>query len=97
QPTGSALPAIRPAVWTPTSLTASLDRRVPAYQAPNPISYLERSNMPPHISRRDFLSGTALTIAVGLTPLAQLRADQARYYPPALTGLRGSHPGAFEV
>jgi spermidine dehydrogenase len=53
--------------------------------------------MPLNISRRDFLSGTALTIAAGLTPLAQLRAESARYYPPALTGLRGSHPGAFEV
>ena len=31
------------------------------------------------------------------TPLDQLRAETARYYPPALTGLRGSHPGAFEV
>jgi spermidine dehydrogenase len=55
------------------------------------------------ISRRDFLSGTALMIAGGLTPLAQLRAqsqlraESARYYPPALTGLRGSHPGSFEV
>src|SRR5271168_4043806 len=49
------------------------------------------------ISRRDFLSGTALAIAAGLTPLAQMRAEAARYYPPSLTGLRGSHPGAFEV
>jgi len=50
----------------------------------------------PTITRRDFLGGTALAIAAGLTPLDQLRADTARYYPPALTGLRGSHPGAFE-
>jgi spermidine dehydrogenase len=49
------------------------------------------------ISRRDFLNGTALLIAGGLTPLAQLRAEPGRYYPPALTGLRGSHPGSFEV
>lgn len=49
------------------------------------------------INRRDFLSGTALVIAAGLTPLAQLRAQSERYYPPALTGLRGSHPGSFEV
>ena len=53
--------------------------------------------MPDTISRRDFLSGTALVIAGGLGPLAQLRAGPARYYPPALTGLRGSHPGSFEV
>ena len=53
--------------------------------------------MPNTISRRDFLSGTALVIAGGLTPLAQLRAEPERYYPPVLTGLRGSHPGSFEV
>jgi spermidine dehydrogenase len=54
-------------------------------------------NMPLDISRRDFLSGSALIIAAGLTPLAQLRAASTRYYPPALTGLRGSHTGSFEV
>jgi spermidine dehydrogenase len=48
------------------------------------------------ISRRDFLNGAALTIASGLTPAAQIAADPARY-PPALTGLRGQHPGSFEV
>ncbi len=53
--------------------------------------------MPSTISRRDFLNGTAIVIAGGLTPLAQLRAEPGRYYPPALTGLRGSHPGSFEV
>jgi spermidine dehydrogenase len=49
------------------------------------------------INRRDFLGGTALVIAAGLTPLAQMRAEPLRYYPPSLTGLRGSHPGSFEV
>ena len=53
--------------------------------------------MPSTISRRDFLNGTALVIAGGLTPLAQLRAAPGRYYPPALMGMRGSHPGSFEV
>jgi spermidine dehydrogenase len=53
--------------------------------------------VPNAISRRDFLNGAALAIAGGLSPLAQLRADPGRYYPPALTGLRGSHPGSFEV
>jgi spermidine dehydrogenase len=48
------------------------------------------------ITRRDFLNGTALAIASGLTPAAQLAADPARY-PPALTGLRGQHPGSFET
>jgi spermidine dehydrogenase len=49
------------------------------------------------ITRRDFLNGTALAIAAGLTPADQLAADPARYYPPALTGMRGQHPGSFEV
>src|SRR5438067_219171 len=48
------------------------------------------------ISRRDFLNGVALTIASGVTPAQQVAADPARY-PPALTGLRGQHPGSFEV
>src|SRR5690242_1391420 len=48
------------------------------------------------ITRRDFLGGTALTIAAGLTPAAQIAAAPA-LYPPALTGMRGQHPGSFEV
>ena len=48
------------------------------------------------ITRRDFLNGAALTIAAGLTPADQLAAQPARY-PPALTGMRGHHAGAFEV
>ena len=48
------------------------------------------------ISRRDFLNGSALAIAAGLTPAAQLAAQPSRY-PPALTGLRGQHPGSFEA
>ena len=48
------------------------------------------------ISRRDFFNGLALSIASGLTPAAQVAADPTRY-PPALTGLRGAHPGAFET
>ena len=50
----------------------------------------------PFITRRDFLGGTALTIGAGLTPAAQIAAAPA-LYPPALTGLRGQHPGSFEV
>lgn len=53
------------------------------------------------ITRRDFLNGTALAIATGLTPAQQLAAQQlaidSARYPPALTGLRGQHPGSFEV
>lgn len=50
------------------------------------------------ITRRDFLNGVAIGIAAGMTPLQILQAaPDGRYYPPALTGLRGSHAGAFEV
>ncbi|MDU9389620.1 FAD-dependent oxidoreductase [Pseudomonas sp. zfem002] len=50
------------------------------------------------ITRRDFLNGVAIGIAAGLTPLQILQAaPDGRYYPPSLTGLRGSHAGAFEV
>jgi spermidine dehydrogenase len=48
------------------------------------------------ITRRDFLNGVALTIASGLTPMAQIRAQSGRY-PPALTGMRGHHAGSFEI
>src|ERR1700739_2407788 len=37
-----------------------------------------------------------LTIASDLSPARQIAADPRRY-PPALTGLRGQHPGSFEV
>src|ERR1700745_3891298 len=50
----------------------------------------------PSITRRDFLGGTALAIGVGLTPADQIAAAPTRY-PPALTGMRGQHPGSFEV
>ena len=50
----------------------------------------------PSITRRDFLNGTALTIASGLTPNAQLDAVPS-WYPPAMTGMRGQHPGSFET
>ncbi|OIN52549.1 spermidine dehydrogenase [Pseudomonas azotoformans] len=50
------------------------------------------------ITRRDFLNGVAITLAAGMTPLQILQAaPDGRYYPPALTGLRGSHAGSFEV
>ena len=51
------------------------------------------------ITRRDFLNGTALTIAAGLAPASVLRAAEAKgaAYPPALTGLRGNHAGTFTL
>jgi spermidine dehydrogenase len=54
------------------------------------------------ISRRDFLNGIALSLAAGttLSPaeiLAQSLGRELPYYPPGLTGMRGSHDGSFEV
>ena len=60
------------------------------------------------IARRDFLNGVAIaagSIAGGMLPgvvtegLAKEAAARARpnFYPPRLTGLRGSHPGSFEL
>src|SRR5271156_1197013 len=59
------------------------------------------------ITRRDFLNGMPIAVgaAGGLFPgfaaaaLAGTPApqDQPGYCPPALTGLRGSHPGAYEA
>ena len=60
------------------------------------------------ITRRDFLNGVAVGVGGALVSpwLAKLQAAQAPapsgqddpgYYPPTLTGMRGSHPGAFET
>ena len=54
------------------------------------------------ITRRDFLDGVGVAIGAALLPHSAQAddvgaQDLAGYYPPALTGLRGSHPGSFEV
>ena len=59
------------------------------------------------ITRRDFLNGAALGASgaladswlAGLLTAETLPSAQDRpgYYPPTLTGMRGSHPGSFEV
>jgi len=55
------------------------------------------------ISRRDFMNGVAMSLAAStsLSPLELMAMDQRRSpagpYPPALTGLRGSHAGSFET
>ena len=57
------------------------------------------------ITRRDFLNGVALTVGAAILPSDLFSAadippgaeKSLSYYPPALTGLRGSHPGSFEV
>ncbi|MEL0333632.1 MAG: FAD/NAD(P)-binding protein, partial [Halieaceae bacterium] len=52
-----------------------------------------------NITRRDFINGSAVTIAgamAGGLPRLALSSGGA-HYPPALTGLRGSHPGSNTV
>ena len=53
------------------------------------------------ITRRDFINGTVVAAGSSLLPFqakirAELPALDSSYYPPARTGLRGSHPGSNE-
>jgi spermidine dehydrogenase len=55
------------------------------------------------ITRRDFLNGVAIGVAGTWVagchwelPSAEAQ-NAAGYYPPALTGMRGSHPGSYDV
>ena len=56
------------------------------------------------ITRRDFLNGASLAVGSSLlgAPLAAAGATASAqsmpgYYPPTRTGMRGSHPGSFEL
>ena len=49
------------------------------------------------ISRRDFLNGVSIAVGASLLPGAGSAQDVPGYYPPELTGMRGSHPGSFET
>lgn len=54
------------------------------------------------ISRRDFFNGVGVAIGASLLPELTSAADVgaqdvAGYYPPGLSGMRGSHDGSFEV
>ena len=54
------------------------------------------------ITRRDFLSGVSVAIGASLLPAVSSAQDVGAqdlpgYYPPNLTGMRGSHPGSFEA
>ncbi|MDH3821713.1 MAG: NAD(P)-binding protein, partial [Gammaproteobacteria bacterium] len=67
------------------------------------MSHRDKSlGMDRDITRRDFLSGVSIAIGAALLPACTKsggpNADiQRAYYPPAETGMRGSHPGSFEV
>jgi spermidine dehydrogenase len=57
-----------------------------------------------NITRRDFLNGVAMTAGAAIMPWDLFAfGDEAGkekspdYYPPALTGLRGSHAGSFDA
>jgi spermidine dehydrogenase len=56
------------------------------------------------ITRRDFINGVAVTAGAAVMPWHLLAGDEPAppekspgYYPPALTGMRGSHPGSFDA
>ena len=52
------------------------------------------------ITRRDFVHDVGLAGLGLLLPLPGLGATLDRgapYYPPTRTGLRGAHPGSFEI
>jgi spermidine dehydrogenase len=55
------------------------------------------------ITRRDFLNGVRITAGAAMLPprlfgaFDQPAEKSANYYPPGLTGLRGSHPGSFDA
>jgi spermidine dehydrogenase len=62
----------------------------------------KRLGMDRDITRRDFLSGVSVAIGASLLPACTKsgapRTDVPHaYYPPAETGMRGAHPGSFEV
>jgi spermidine dehydrogenase len=66
-----------------------------------------------NITRRDFISGVSVALTSSLLPtskvdafstaMAQAQAEgqappaSGEYYPPTRTGMRGAHPGSFEV
>ena len=63
-----------------------------------------RLGMDRPISRRDFVNGVAVTVGGAVLRPPRWWQDgvyaperDPAYYPPALTGMRGSHPGSFEM
>ncbi len=53
------------------------------------------------VSRRDFLNGVSVALTSSVFPTSALEAFRSlqtrENYPPIRTGMRGSHPGSFEV
>ena len=50
------------------------------------------------ITRRDFINGVSYGQAASVAPIDFLKANNIEpyKYPPALTGIRGNHPGSFD-
>ena len=68
---------------------------------------LRRLGVKKSITRRDFIDGIAVTAAVAASTRVLAAGDPGEaasspqgapdYYPPTLTGMRGTHPGSFEA
>src|SRR6267154_233582 len=76
----------------------------PAFENADPL--LDRElGMDRRITRRDFLNGAALTIGAAVMPARALDSgveaaepqNHSGYNPPVAPGMRGSHPGSFEI
>jgi spermidine dehydrogenase len=75
--------------------------------AKNRSERLRRLGMGRAITRRDFIDGIATSVVLASSSSALAAADpdagagapqdRPGYYPPNLTGMRGSHPGSFEA
>jgi len=75
------------------------------------IRYDRELGMDRNITRRDFLNGVGVALTGSMLATSQVSAfasmmqktqqeqqsQAGEYYPPTRTGMRGSHPGSFEV
>lgn len=62
----------------------------------------KRLGMDREITRRDFLGGVSVAIGASMLPACARNGEPvgrtpSTYYPPGQSGIRGSHPGSFEV
>ncbi len=66
------------------------------------MRYNARKELMSEITRRDFINGTLMVAGSSVLPFeasgqAAMAALDPSYYPPARTGLRGSHPGSYDA
>lgn len=80
-----------------------MNRNKPRSKTEMTISRKDRKlGMDIDINRRDFLNNVGIAVGSTLLPgttngTAPGLQDVPGYYPPALQGMRGSHPGSFEI